>query len=99
MSRHDAKRRLVLVTVGTTKFDLLIEAVDSLEFIQALITAHYSHLLVQHGHGEYRICNIQHGRMDGIDVQYACPLCSPPMQLFLISPGYVHDTAFRSVAL
>jgi Glycosyltransferase family 28 C-terminal domain len=76
MSARSAKGRLVLVTVGTTKFDHLIQAVDSVEFIQTLRTARYTALLVQHGHGDYRICNIQAGNMDGVAVECALPAIS-----------------------
>lgn len=48
-----AERRLVLVTVGTTKFDALIEAADGSAFLDALERARYTHLIVQHGRGKY----------------------------------------------
>ena len=41
----------VFVTVGTTHFDELIRAVDSMEFAQALLLRGYSSLIIQAGSG------------------------------------------------
>ncbi|GBF94213.1 UDP-N-acetylglucosamine transferase subunit [Raphidocelis subcapitata] len=46
-------RKSVLVTVGTTKFEALIRAVDSRAFENALVAKGYSHLVIQKGAGEY----------------------------------------------
>ncbi|TYZ65564.1 hypothetical protein PybrP1_004872 [[Pythium] brassicae (nom. inval.)] len=43
----------VFVTVGTTKFDALVRAVDSDECLAALAARGYSRVLLQIGHGEY----------------------------------------------
>ncbi|KAJ1609058.1 glycosyl transferase [Cryptosporidium canis] len=43
----------VLVTVGTTKFDLLIRQVDTREFHDKLLDCGYTHLIIQYGSGEY----------------------------------------------
>lgn len=41
------------MTVGTTKFEELIRAVDSPEVLEALLVAGYTSLTLQIGHGEY----------------------------------------------
>jgi beta-1,4-N-acetylglucosaminyltransferase len=46
--------RLVLVTVGTTKFDALVRAVDSEAVADALSAAGYTALVIQAGAGLYR---------------------------------------------
>lgn len=43
----------VFVTVGTTKFEALIRAVDSVEVLTALRHRGYTHLVVQIGQGEF----------------------------------------------
>ncbi|QOY40174.1 Glycosyltransferase family 28 C-terminal domain containing protein [Cryptosporidium parvum] len=43
----------VLVTVGTTKFDLLIKQVDKVEFLDQLLECGYNNLCIQYGSGEY----------------------------------------------
>ncbi|KAH8583396.1 glycosyl transferase [Cryptosporidium sp. chipmunk genotype I] len=43
----------VLVTVGTTKFDLLIKHVDKVEFLDQLLECGYNNLFIQYGSGEY----------------------------------------------
>lgn len=43
----------VLVTVGTTKFDELIQAVDKPDFIDAVRAKGYTSLVVQKGNGSY----------------------------------------------
>ncbi|KAJ1604884.1 glycosyl transferase, partial [Cryptosporidium canis] len=43
----------VLVTVGTTKFDILIRQVDTREFHDKLLDCGYTHLTIQYGSGEY----------------------------------------------
>ena len=49
---------LVLATVGTTKFDDLIEALDDLKVLQALYDKGFRDLLVQKGNGDHSIRNI-----------------------------------------
>ncbi|OII72765.1 glycosyl transferase [Cryptosporidium ubiquitum] len=43
----------VLVTVGTTQFDLLIQQVDKVEFHDQLLECGYRNLFIQYGSGEY----------------------------------------------
>ncbi|KAL6762614.1 glycosyl transferase [Haematococcus lacustris] len=52
-AKRGAVQREVLVTVGTTKFDALIKAVDNQAFVDALKQKGYSHLAVQKGNGSY----------------------------------------------
>ena len=47
------KKLTCLVTVGTTKFNALIESVDSASVADALIELGFSHLFLQIGQGEY----------------------------------------------
>ncbi|KAL6080679.1 UDP-N-acetylglucosamine transferase subunit ALG13 [Balamuthia mandrillaris] len=48
------KRRTVLVTVGSTQFEELIKAVDTLGFAEALIEQGFQRLLIQYGpKGQY----------------------------------------------
>ena len=51
--RQKRKKRNVFVTVGTTSFDALVEAMDSEELIQALIEKGYDSLTIQRGRGAY----------------------------------------------
>lgn len=46
------------MTVGTTKFDALIKALDNMQVAQALVDRGYSNLLVQKGAGSYQLSNI-----------------------------------------
>lgn len=39
----------VLVTVGSTKFDLLIKQVDKVEFLDQLLECGYNNLCIQYG--------------------------------------------------
>ncbi|MEW5300663.1 MAG: hypothetical protein WDW38_005393 [Sanguina aurantia] len=48
-----SNQKTVFVTVGTTKFDNLIRAVDSRTFAAALKHKGFTHLLVQKGNGTY----------------------------------------------
>ena len=45
----------VFVTVGTTKFDALIEAVDTNEVADTLVSKGYSQLVIQKGAGRYQV--------------------------------------------
>ena len=45
--------RTVFVTVGTTKFDALVEALDSQHFADLLVSKGYSRLVIQKGAGSY----------------------------------------------
>ena len=47
------KKKSVFVTVGTTSFDALVEAMDSEEMIQTLIERWYDSLTIQRGRGTY----------------------------------------------
>eukprot|EP00775_Hariotina_reticulata_P011613 gene11613-11757_t len=48
-----ATQQTVFVTVGTTKFEALIRAVDSPAFVAALAAKGYNQLIIQKGAGEY----------------------------------------------
>ena len=43
----------ILVTVGTTKFENLIKAIDKEEFYEMLIKTGFTKLIIQKGYGEY----------------------------------------------
>ncbi|GLC43935.1 hypothetical protein PLESTB_000211400 [Pleodorina starrii] len=43
----------VFVTVGTTKFEALVERVDSLELLRALKSKGYTSIIIQKGNGAY----------------------------------------------
>ncbi|GIL51385.1 hypothetical protein Vafri_7382 [Volvox africanus] len=45
--------RSVFVTVGTTKFEALVERVDSLDLLRALRDKGYNKLIIQKGNGTY----------------------------------------------
>jgi beta-1,4-N-acetylglucosaminyltransferase len=47
------EKKAAFVTVGTTKFEQLIRAIDSPLVLSALLDAGYTHLTLQIGHGEY----------------------------------------------
>jgi len=53
MKKRKAEGYTVFVTVGTTKFDQLIEAIDSRAFAEACVAQGYRRLLVQSGRGTY----------------------------------------------
>lgn len=48
-----ASQRTVLVTVGSTKFEALIRAVDTNDVAEALHRKGYTHLVIQKGTGSY----------------------------------------------
>lgn len=48
-----SSKKVVFVTVGTTLFDALVRAVDTLEVKQDLYAKGYTHLLIQIGRGSY----------------------------------------------
>lgn len=47
------EHKTVLVTVGTTRFDALTQAVDSIQFIKILESKGYTRLIIQIGSSEY----------------------------------------------
>ncbi|KAF6251648.1 glycosyl transferase [Scenedesmus sp. NREL 46B-D3] len=51
-------QRSVFVTVGTTKFEDLIKAVDTPEFAASLAAKGYTQLIIQKGTGEYVPCKL-----------------------------------------
>ena len=63
--------QLVLVTVGTTKFDQLIRAIDDVELLHVLHKNGYRRLTVQHGQGDYVIRNIHPSPLADFDVRCA----------------------------
>ena len=66
------KKKSVFVTVGTTSFDALVEAMDSEELIQTLIERGYDSLTIQRGRGTYvpkHITSTSSERSSAIKVQ------------------------------
>eukprot|EP00039_Didymoeca_costata_P011113 m.153306 g.153306 ORF g.153306 m.153306 type:complete len:167 (-) comp15064_c0_seq10:1852-2352(-) len=59
--------KLVFVTVGTTRFDALIEAVCSQDCIRALKKKGYNRVRVQVGRGEARP---SFDRLDGVEIEW-----------------------------
>lgn len=65
----------VLVTVGTTKFDALVKAVDSTAVADALVARGYTRLVIQIGTGTYQVQTLvplgsQHHQLgNGLQVQ------------------------------
>ena len=53
MDAHTERERTVFVTVGTTSFDTLVKAVDTIQCKAALASKGYTHLLIQLGRGTY----------------------------------------------
>ena len=51
--QEEGTRRVVFVTVGTTRFDALVGAVDSPNVRKELAAKGYTHLLIQMGRGSY----------------------------------------------
>ena len=66
---------LVFVTVGTTKFDALISALDTLQVAEALVDRGYKKLTIQKGAGSYQLCELvplgetQHQLSNGLYVE------------------------------
>eukprot|EP00878_Enallax_costatus_P004757 GHUV01005007.1.p1 GENE.GHUV01005007.1~~GHUV01005007.1.p1 ORF type:complete len:184 (+),score=62.05 GHUV01005007.1:120-671(+) len=54
----DKQDRTVFVTVGTTKFEALIRAVDAPQFAAALVAKGYNRLVIQKGAGAYSPTNL-----------------------------------------
>ena len=63
--------KYALVTVGTTEFDGLISAVDSVNVLSALKSVGITKLLVQHGRGRYKIAHIAQEISSGVEVECA----------------------------
>ena len=61
--------KCALVTVGTTKFDRLIQGIDALELLHALKARGFSKLTVQHGRGEYNVQHIFPSPVEGLHVE------------------------------
>ena len=53
-----AEGHIVLVTVGTTKFDALIKAIDSLSLANLLVSRGYTKLIIEAGVSDYRFENL-----------------------------------------
>ena len=45
--------RQILITVGTTKFENLIKAIDDEKFYELLINNGFTKIIIQKGYGEY----------------------------------------------
>ncbi|DBA82943.1 TPA: hypothetical protein ACH3X1_006726 [Trebouxia sp. C0004] len=65
----------VFVTVGTTKFDALIQAVDTIEVAEALVKQGYTALVIQKGAGRHQVQTLvplgtqHHQHSNGLQVQ------------------------------
>lgn len=75
MPKKSDSERCVFVTVGTTKFDELVQGVDSLEFLTALQEKGYSKLVIQKGNGNYCPHVVvplgqTHAKTQGIEIEY-----------------------------
>jgi UDP-N-acetylglucosamine transferase subunit ALG13 len=85
--------KFVLVTVGTTKFDALIQAIDNVDFLQALVDRGYNKLLVQHGRGSYAIQHIHPSPLRNLTVEYvdspfsACSIVSNMIMVHAMFEG------------
>ena len=49
----EKKEKQLLVTVGTTKFEKLIQNIDTDEFYQMAIKHNFTKIIIQKGTGEY----------------------------------------------
>lgn len=79
--------KTVLVTVGTTRFDALTRAVDSLEFVQTLESKGYSRLILQIGSSEHPpslICPGAAGKDRG---EYTLPQTGFRVEWFRYTPS------------
>ena len=65
------KAKTAFVTVGTTKFDKLIQSLDSIEVLRALKVKGFSKLIVQHGRGAYEIQHLNSTSVKGLTVECA----------------------------
>ncbi|KAL3156241.1 hypothetical protein ABBQ32_012517 [Trebouxia sp. C0010 RCD-2024] len=67
--------RTVLVTVGTTKFEALVQAVDSLDVAATLVAKGYTRLVIQKGAGKHQVQTLvpagsQHNQLsNGLQVE------------------------------
>lgn len=52
--QHDTMTRTALVTVGSTKFDILIEHIASTACLDALARRGYSNLIIQYGNSQWQ---------------------------------------------
>ncbi|PNW74114.1 hypothetical protein CHLRE_13g585850v5 [Chlamydomonas reinhardtii] len=87
-----ANERAVFVTVGTTKFETLVERVDSLELLRALKDKGYTKLVIQKGNGSYCPSVIvpkgqTKGTTEGVDVEYFD--YSPSLAAYITSAALV----------
>ncbi|KAG2497223.1 hypothetical protein HYH03_004812 [Edaphochlamys debaryana] len=87
-----AAERQVFVTVGTTKFEALVERVDSLELLRLLKEKGYTKLVIQKGNGTYSPSNIlpkgqTTGTTEGVQVEYFD--YSPSLAAYITSSALV----------
>jgi beta-1,4-N-acetylglucosaminyltransferase len=61
-------KKQVLVTVGTTKFEKLIKAIDQEDFYKLLDTHGFTDLIIQKGTGEYEPCIYQSMKFNTLNV-------------------------------
>eukprot|EP00955_Chlamydomonas_euryale_P081542 363595-Chlamydomonas_euryale.AAC.8 len=78
--------RTILVTVGTTKFDDLVAAVDSDEFAEAALARGYTHLRVQRGNGAYAPHNLL-----GLGSDSGVSKCGLEVSFFQYTPSLRDD--------
>jgi beta-1,4-N-acetylglucosaminyltransferase len=64
--------RLFLVTVGTTKFENLITAIDQEEFYRFLDEKGFTKLIIQKGNGDYIPINFQNINFNNLKVEVSC---------------------------
>lgn len=57
------KGKKLFITVGTTEFDELIKVVDSLKFLDAVVSTGFNRLVIQQGRGNYNPVQLS-GRHD-----------------------------------
>ena len=80
--------KTVLVTVGTTRFDALTRAVDSVEFIDILESKGYSKLIIQIGSSEHTPRLVCPGSQEEIDRgEYTSPHTGFRVEWFRYTPS------------
>ncbi|KAH9301414.1 hypothetical protein KI387_012997, partial [Taxus chinensis] len=86
MDSDRERERTVFVTVGTTSFDALVKAVDSIHCKESLVRKGYTNLLIQLGRGTY-FPTKSSGDDGGLKIDYFT--FSPNIEGFLASAALV----------
>lgn len=98
----------VFVTVGTTKFDALIKAIDKIEIADTLIRKGYDRLTIQKGAGRYQLSTLvplgqtQHALQNGLQVtvfEFAPSLATYMQQADLIISHAGSGSIFEGLRL